>query len=327
MDQSASSPLLLRTLAFLAFAGVSTAACAADLDGSADVQSQDATKGANVSARAAAGKRICSWNIRRLGHGFDGLEKDMDLVQKVISANCDLVAVQEVMQMTADGATTVPGYDALVKEMGTTYWGSVRTEDARPVGTSSNSERYAWFWRKSAVSPCDGFTDARYIEDKENAFLREPAYACFKVKAHPREVVLATYHALYGSEPERKREVALLDDDLDDDGKTDDIFRTFRASRPGADVIMVGDFNLTPNQIKAALPTYADLVAGTGSTLSTTGAISPNQYDHVLVMPDEPLASKLAPAVTLDVRDIATSPRAFFQTVSDHLPIQLVLAD
>lgn len=327
MDQSASSPLLLRPLAFLAIAGISSAACAADLDGSADVQSQDATKGSSYVPRAAAGKRICSWNIRRLGHGFDGKDKDLDLVQKVISANCDLIAVQEVMQTTADGVTTVPGYDALVKEMGTTYWGSVRTEDARPAGTSSNSERYAWFWRKSAVSPCEGFTDARYIDDPENAFLREPAYACFKLKAHPREVVLATYHALYGSEPERKREVALLDDDLDGDGKADDIFRTFRASRPGADVIMVGDFNLTPNQLKTSLPTYGDLVAGTGSTLSTTGAVSSNQYDHVLVMPDEPVASKLAPAVTLDVRNVATSERAFFQTVSDHLPIQLVLAD
>lgn len=318
---------MLRSLAILAVAAVLGTACAADPDGGADVQSQDATKGSSYVPRAAAGKRICSWNIRRLGHNFDGLAKDVDLVQKIISANCDLVAIQEVMQATADGVTTVPGYDALVKEMGTTYWGSVRTEEARPVGTSSNSERYAWFWRKSAVSPCEGFTDARYIDDPENAFLREPAYACFKLKAHPREVVLATYHALYGSEAERKREVALLDDDLDGDGKADDIFRTFREARPGADVVMVGDFNLTPSQLKTALPTYGDLVAGTGSTLSTTGAVSSNQYDHVLVMPDEPLASKLAPAVTLDVRDTATSARTFFQTVSDHLPIQIVLAD
>jgi endonuclease/exonuclease/phosphatase family metal-dependent hydrolase len=268
-----------------------------------------------------AGKRICSWNVRKLGNQFDGKAKNIDLVQKVISANCDLVAIQEVMQTTGGGAS---GFDDLVKEMGTTYWGSLRTEQPRPNTTSSNSERYAWFWRKSVVSPCDGFTDARYITDTTGAFLRDPAYACFKMKAHAREIVLATYHALYGSEVERKREVALLDDDLDRDGKADDIFQGFRAARPGADVMMVGDFNLTPPQIKEALPTYKDMTGGAGSTLNSTNAITTNQYDHVLMLPDEQLANEVSPAKTLDVRSVATGNQ-FFETVSDHVPIQLIL--
>ena len=110
--------------------------------------------------------------------------------------------------------------------------GSLRTAEPRPNTTSSNSERYAYFWRKSAVSLCDGLIDARYVKDARGAFLRDPAYACFKVKAYTREIVLATYHALYGSELERKREVSLLDDDLDGDRKADDIFQSLRAARP-----------------------------------------------------------------------------------------------
>ena len=300
----------------IAVATLGLSACATD--------GADTGEEAQASAESAivgGGKRVCSWNVRRLGHDFDGKAKDFDLVQKVISANCDLVAVQEVMQTTGD---VVPGFDALADELGTTYWGSLRTAQPRPNTTSSNSERYAWFWRKSAVSPCDGFTDARYIPDTAGAFLRDPAYACFKMKAHTREIVLATYHALYGSEVERKREVSLVDDDLDDDGKADDIFRIFRAARTGADVLMVGDFNLTSDQIKQTLPTYLDLTGGAGSTLNSDNEITTNQYDHVLMMKDEKLATEVAPAKTLDVRTIAKG-KAYFGMVSDHLPIQLVL--
>lgn len=166
--------------------------------------------------------------------------------------------------------------------------------------------------------------DARYVKDARGAFLRDPAYACFKVKAYTREIVLATYHALYGSELERKREVSLLDDDIDGDRKADDIFQSLRAARPGADVLMVGDFNLTTDQIKRTLPTYLDLTAGGGSTLNSANDVTTNQYDHVIMMPDEKLATEVAPAKTLDVRSIATGS-GYFGTVSDHLPIQLVL--
>ena len=304
------------TVGFLAvLAAFTLSACAAG-----DTVGDD-EQASSESALVGQGKRICSWNVRRLGHAFDSKSKDIDLVQKVISANCDLVAIQEVMQTTGD---VVPGFDALAKELGATYWGSLRTVQPRPNTTSSNSERYAYFWRKSAVSLCDGWTDARYITDSTGAFLRDPAYACFKVKAHAREIVLATYHALYGSEVERKREVSLLDDDLNNDRKVDDIFRSFRTARPDADVLMVGDFNLTTDQIKQTLPTYLDLTGGAGSTLNSDNEITTNQYDHVIMMPDEKLATEIAPAKTLDVRSIATG-KAYFGTVSDHLPIQLIL--
>ena len=304
----ASSVAILAVLASFALS-----ACAAETSDDAQASTESAITG--------QGKRICSWNVRRLGHDFDSKPKNIDLVQKVISANCDLIAVQEVMQTAGN---VVPGFDALAKELGSTYWGSLRTVEPRPNTTSSNSERYAYFWRKSAVSLCSGWTDARYITDTTGAFLRDPAYACFKVKAHAREIVLATYHALYGSEIERKREVSLLDDDLNDDGKADDIFRSLRATRPGADVLMVGDFNLTTDQVKQTLPTYLDLTAGGGSTLNSDNGVTTNQYDHVIMMPDEKLATEIAPAKTLDVRSVATG-KQYFATVSDHLPIQFVL--
>jgi endonuclease/exonuclease/phosphatase family metal-dependent hydrolase len=273
------------------------------------------------STRSGAGARICSWNIRRLGHKFDGIAKDIAATTTVITENCDVIAVQEVMQTTAGGT---PGYDALLASLGADWDGMV-TKRPRPDSTSANSERYAFFFRKSAAAVCQGWTKAaQYINDDEDAFLREPAWTCLKVRAHARELLLVSYHAIYGSIAERRREVGWIDDDLDNDGTREDVVRTIRNSRPHADVVFVGDFNLTTRELHDVLPTYRDLTAGTGSTINADGAITDNLYDHVVVAPDEPLAAELAPAQVLDVRGVAHDA-SYFSSVSDHLPIRFVL--
>ena len=105
-----------------------------------------------ASAIVGQGKRICSWNVRRLGHDFDSKPKNIALVQKVISANCDLVAVQEVMQMSGN---VVPGFDALADELGSTYAGGrserrsrvptrrARTPSGMPTSGASRRSRSA----------------------------------------------------------------------------------------------------------------------------------------------------------------------------------------
>jgi hypothetical protein len=114
--------------------------------------------------------------------------------------------------------------------------------------------------------------------------------------------------------------------DLDFDGQRDDLFRKMAKSRPaGADVLLLGDFNLKPNEMADVLPTYKDLTNGNGSTVNADNQITDNQYDHVLVQPSSPLAS-LPPAEVLDVRDYAGSD-GFFKTISDHVPIRFTLPD
>jgi endonuclease/exonuclease/phosphatase family metal-dependent hydrolase len=278
--------------------------------------------GAAPAPLEPAGARICSWNLRRLGHKFDGVEKDIATVRVIVDQSCDVVAAEEVMQLS--GGVT-PGYDALLSALGG-EWGGVITAKPRPDTTSPNSERYAFFYRKRVATICDGWTaGAEYVRDPNDAFLREPAWTCFKIEGREHELVLAAYHALYGSLAERRREVALVAGDIDADGTSDDLVRAMRASRPSCDAVLVGDFNLTKNELHDVLPTYADLTAGNGSTLNDQDEITTNQYDHVVVAPDEPLRADLGLAEVLDVRSMAPAG-AYFKTVSDHLPIRFHLA-
>lgn len=312
-------PPMTRT-PFLLIVGVPLilAACAAE-------QAEDPSLepiGESSQAVAGGGRRVCSWNARRLGNNFDNLPKNMDAAVKVIRDNCDVVALQEVMA-TAGG--TANGYDELLAKMGTRYWGGVITDHAVPFPQTSNSERYAYIYRKSAAKLCDGWEGVQFMQDVEDVFIREPAYACFKLKASANELVLGSYHALFGSIAERKREIGFLDEDLDRDGKPDDLFAAMKASRPGdPDLMLIGDFNLKPNELAEVLPRYVDLTAGVGSTINQSNEITDNQYDHALVLQGSRLLEGTEPADTLDVRSVVSGNK-FYQTVSDHLPIRVIL--
>lgn len=90
------------------------------------------------------------------------------------------------------------------------------------------------------------------------------------------------------------------------------------------DVFVMGDFNLTPARL-TELSTLTDWTEGTGSTLNSTGARTDNLSDHLLIPHPEATPELGTKAEVLDVRDWATSDETFFDTVSDHLPIRVVL--
>jgi endonuclease/exonuclease/phosphatase family metal-dependent hydrolase len=91
------------------------------------------------------------------------------------------------------------------------------------------------------------------------------------------------------------------------------------------DHIIVGDFNCTPPQIATLLPNFQDRTTGSGSTLNHSGDVTANLYDHVLVRDGQATAEMQGNATVLDVRPVAGSPSAYFSTMSDHLPIVVVL--
>jgi len=280
---------------------------------------------ASSEAELAAAKRICSWNIRRLGHGFDSQPKDMVAVAKVITKNCDVVAVQEVME--TEGVAN--GHAELLATLGG-RWSGVITERPQPDDpVASSSEHYAFYFKKSAASLCPNWTPAngvKQLSDPQGTFLREPGWTCLQVKGHPRELLLASYHAMFGSMAERRREVGALDDDLNNDGRKDDFLRAMKASRTGSpDILMVGDFNLEGRDIADQLPTWKVLTVGNGSTLNQDDGISPNQYDHLLVPPGQPQLDSLGAAEVLDVRSYAPEGDKFYRRISDHLPIRFTL--
>lgn len=70
----------------------------------------------NVPATSTV--RLCSWNIRKLGHGDD---KNYPAVARVIEDNCDIVGIVEMAQ--AGG--TYPGYQPLMTALGDGWRGTV----------------------------------------------------------------------------------------------------------------------------------------------------------------------------------------------------------
>ena len=87
------------------------------------------------------------------------------------------------------------------------------------------------------------------------------------------------------------------------------------------DLLILGDFNLVPDDLQQALGMESH-ITGTGSTLNTTGARTQNLYDHLLINDAGDTAELVGNGEVLDVRGEASTNRVFFQTVSDHLPIR-----
>jgi hypothetical protein len=266
---------------------------------------------------AADAIRLGGWNIKKLGHGES---KNYALVVQIIELNFDIVAVVEVMQRSGGR----PGYDTLLQRLGA-GWAGMVTARPRPNTSAGHSEFYAILYRTQRVQPCTGWTALQYIADNDGSangsgadvFSREPAFGCFAARLPNGttgfDFMLAAYHARFtGGTTAIRNEVRNIPK----------VFEAMRAARPNErDHIIVGDFNLVPSNMQATLG-HAVLTVGTGSTLNDTGARTTNLYDHVLIF-DQAATSELdgSPEI-LDVRDVATSPATFWQTVSDHLPIR-----
>jgi hypothetical protein len=259
---------------------------------------------------AASGDlRLGSWNIRKLGHGDS---KNFPLVAEVIESHFDIVAIVEIMQKGGGH----PGYDSLIVALGQ-GWNGIVTSEPRPNTGSGSAEFYAILFRPQRVQLCDGWTDLHYAPDDDDVFSREPAFACFVTfignGSSGFDFLLAAYHARWadGDTVEIQDEVRHLED----------VISAMAAARPGErDLLIAGDFNLVPIDLQETVSRPINTV-GTGSTLNSTGAVTSNVYDHLLVFDVTATHEQLEPARVLDVRHVAATNRAFFQTVSDHLPI------
>jgi hypothetical protein len=261
--------------------------------------------------------RIGAWNIKKLGHGSS---KNYALLASIVDQQFDLLTVIEVMQKQGGH----PGYDSLLASLGS-GWAGLVTDSPRPRSGSGNAEFYAVLYRPDQLSPCVGWHELSYHQDNdgsptgtgENRFVREPAYGCFvawnSAGAVGCDFVVAAYHATWadGNEDEIQAEVAHLPE----------VFQAMASAVSGEkDLFVIGDFNLTPNILADTVP-IADRTNGTGSTLNSRGKRTNNLYDHLLVKDEDASQELRGNAEVIDVVLMASSPRTFYKTVSDHLPI------
>lgn len=266
--------------------------------------------------RALTTIRLCSWNIKKLGHGEN---KDFGVISAVIEENCDIAAIVEVMQKAGGH----PGYETLMAALGDSWSGTV-TATSRPRTGAGHAEFYAAVWRPDRVTWCDGWASLEYFTDNDGSstgagrdqFRREPAYGCFRVVAagdRGFDFLLGIYHATWDGGDSKKTA-----DEVRNLGSVVDEMKRSRSMEN--DVLLVGDFNLVPSELAAAT-SITDWTEGGGSTLNRHGDMTSNLYDHVLV--DDLAASPelRKKSRVLDVRSKSSSAREFEKTVSDHLPV------
>jgi len=261
--------------------------------------------------------RIGSWNIKKLGHGN---QKDYATVAKIIESNFDVMAVIEVMQKGG----TCPGYEPLLAALGPAWKGLV-TDNPRPNTTSGNAEYYAILYRSALVRTCPGWDKLAFHLDNDgngqnsgvDVFAREPAFGCFEVPNNNSTVgfdfLLAGYHARWenGNKEMIMAEVRNLKE----------VFQTMGDSRPGeADLLIAGDFNLIPSEIQEALHFVPETIAS-GSTLNSSGSITQNVYDHILVHSKVATQEMIDHPTVIDVTSLSHDGHEFYTRVSDHLPV------
>ncbi|TVO69705.1 hypothetical protein [Sedimenticola selenatireducens] len=259
--------------------------------------------------------RLGSWNIKKLGHGN---QKNYPLVAGIIEGHFDILAVVEVMQKQGGH----PGYNQLLVTLGS-GWTGIVTDKPRPDTSSGSAEYYAILYRPSIIQPCQGWSGLRYHQDNsggpngvgEDRFSREPAYGCFRTVGSTGrfDFMLAAYHARWaeGDIEDIQMEVKHLNE----------VFSEMRSANPTEkDLLIAGDFNLVPLDLDDAINIEVPTL-GSGSTLNGQGERTGNLYDHLVVFDAAETKELIGSAEVIDVRNVATNPRKFFQTVSDHLPI------
>lgn len=269
--------------------------------------------------------RIGTWNVLNLGHNNG---KNYTAVARVIERNFDVVALVEVMQK----GRTHPGYDKLKETLGP-RWNGLITSQPRPNDNSGNAEFYVIFYRNDRVGICEGWEGLVYHQDNDGTqgehvkdhFRREPAFACLQSKRDGTmtgfDFMLAVYHARWNGEGTRDEKEAQR---INEVSGVVDVFRAMSSIRPGEeDLIIAGDFNLTPVKLKKALNRWPAM-SGPGSTLNSSGERTQNIYDYILVHDAIATSEMTGVPMIIDVRGVVADRQTFVRTVSDHLPVVAV---
>jgi len=166
--------------------------------------------------------RLASWNIRI----FSNASRDDAELHKIcqVLIDYDFIAIVELRD-----EAVLKRAVAMLNSMGRDYDYQISSEVGRRV-----KERYAFLYDRSKVKVLES---GRIFPDPDDVFIREPYYATFR--AGKFDFTSIVIHVIWGDTvAERRAEIR----------KLDDVYRKIQASDPlEQDVILLGDFNLEPN--------------------------------------------------------------------------------
>lgn len=173
--------------------------------------------------------RIASFNTLHLGWGTN---KILELVATVLSGY-DLIALQEVMKEEAL-MELIANLESLTSEIEgvDVDWDCVLS---RKLGRSTYKESYAFIWRRDKVRK---IPDSDFVaRDDEDHFIREPFVATFL--SGNFDFTLISAHFIFGKSKRERRDEARA---------VADIFESIQnQDNSENDIILLGDFNLPPN--------------------------------------------------------------------------------
>ncbi len=253
-----------------------------------------------AAASSQANAVIASWNLKHAGWNNG---KHLEQVAAVAS-HMDLIGLQEVMK-----EEVVSELEQQLEALTGDEWDSLVSH---AVGRSTYTERYAYLYRDKTIAYQGGATV--YL-DPEDVFSREPLLATFVEKDTGRAFSAANVHIVYGdSKADRSPEIRALAD----------IYDLMKEISPGTPAIIMGDFNMAPDE-----PAWGDLrtlglrplITEGATTLSKTDGRYASLYDNIWYVPSE------WPKANGDVFRfpdyLGISHETARADVSDHAPIYL----
>ena len=238
---------------------------------------------------------LASWNIRILSDNSRD-DTELSLIADRLEPY-DLVAIQELRDEVVVDRTL-----QILADRGHRFQALVSPDVGRGV-----KERYAFLYRPERVQLLG--QEQVYL-DPDDAFIREPFWASFR--AGQFDLTLVTIHAIYGdSKTDRRAEAALLDD----------IYQLVQRADPDEqDVLVLGDFNLPPDDIgfSELARLLTPLFAGEIRTTITDASL----YDNIWF--DPAYVQEWTGEIGVDRFDetvFGNDDKAASLAVSDHRPV------
>lgn len=239
--------------------------------------------------------KILTWNLNHLGQSKDAVE--LEFIADVMK-DFDMVAVQEVVTSFYGAKAAGQLVDQL--DRSGENWDYALSDKT----TGSNTERYAFFWKKSKFK----IKGSGKLEKRlEQSFDREPMLALFEHKSG-ETVLMVNYHArTIKNNPEI--EISLLDD----------LYRWYEAEN----MIICGDFNLPDSHLvfdELRREGMFPVVQGTKTSLKMNvkdGVYVSNPYDNVFY--EKQIWRKTSAGVIDFVDEFMSLKEA--RKISDHLPV------
>mgnify|MGYP002035361279 CR=1 FL=1 len=240
---------------------------------------------------------VASFNVRIFSTGSRD-DSELALIADRLQ-QFDLIAIQElrdeeVVRRTLD----------MLAARGLEY----RALVSGPVGRGS-LERYAFLWRPGVVQALD---EGAIFPDPNDVFSREPYVASFR--ASNFDFTLITMHSIWGdSKAERRAEALLLDD----------VYRSVQDADPNEqDVIVLGDFNLPPEDYAFAEMVEVLTPLFTGDRYTTISENAKSLYDNIWLNPG--YVAEYTGQNGIDAFDVMVfnnDDKAASLAVSDHRPV------